>query len=201
MRFRLTDVVVLTGVAVAGGIAGAPSPVEADAGRTTGAIVAQLRESGLGGRELVDAAVAAVNKGFGFHSVWHLWESPETALANGRGWSHQYNEVLADVLQALGLEVRRVHAARVRGWRHPWFFASHSWVKVNLDGRWLDACASRAGNRVGDVGFVPVSEEMAYRRSTPWTVALGLVPFITIGVWRAWLTGREVSPWIYRRRD
>lgn len=201
MRFRLTDLAVLAGIAVAGAVAGAPRPAVSDAGRSVDGITERLRSSALAGRELADAAVAAVNEGYPYHSVWHLWETPETALGNGRGWSHQYNAVLAEVLQALGFEVRRVHAARVRGWRHPWFFASHSWVKVNLDGRWLDACASRADNRVGDVRFVPVSEELAYRRSTPYTVGLGLLPFITVGVWRAWLTGREVSSWIYRRRD
>lgn len=201
MRFKATDLVVLAGIAVAGGVVGAPRPVAADPERSVGAIVTRLRASGKVGRELADAAVAAVSAGFAFHSVWHLWESPGTALANGRGWSHQYNAVLAEVLGALGFGVRRVHAARVRGWRHPWFFASHSWVKVNLDGRWLDACASRTTNKVGETGFVAVSEEMVYRRSTPYTVALGLLPFITFGIWRAWLTGRSVSPWIYRRRD
>lgn len=201
MKFRGTDLVVLAGIAVAGGVAGAPRPVERDPQRSLGGILSRLRSSGLSGRDLADATVAEVNQGFRYHSVWHLWESPETALTNGRGWSHQYNAILAELLEALGFEVRRVHAARVRGWRHPWFFASHSWVKVDVEGRWLDACASRADNRVGQVGFVPVSEELAYRRSTPYTVGLGLLPFITFGVWRAWLTGREVSPWIYRWRD
>lgn len=201
MRIKLTDLAVLAGVAVAGGIAGAPRPGRSGPDRSLGGILARLRSSGLEGRELADAAIAAVNEGFPQHSVWHLWESPETALANGRGWSHQYNAILAQVLRALGFEVRRVHAARVRGWRHPWFYSSHSWVKVNLEGRWLDACASRSTNRLGEVGFVPVSEELAYRRSTPYTVGLGLIPFITFGVWRAWLTGRDVAPWIYRRRD
>ena len=201
MRFRLADALVTGVVAMAGMVAGAPRRVARDHVPTVSGLVTQLQQSDLVGRQLADAAVVAVGREFPYHSVWHLWESPTTALANGRGWSHQYNTVLLEVLRGLGFEARGVHAARVRGWGNPWFFASHNWVKVKIDGRWLDACASRSWNRVGQVGFTPVTDELDYRSSTPYTVGLTLLPFVVIGVWRAWLTGRPVSPWIYRRRD
>lgn len=201
MKVRWTDVGLLAGVAVGGVALGAPAPVERDTPVTHESLLRGLRSTGLVGADLVDAAIAEVSAAFVFHSVWHLWESPAEALVRGRGWSHQYNTVLADVLEELGFRTRLVHAARVQGWRHPWFFASHTWVKVDIERGWLDACASRSTNRVGRVGFVPVSDELPFRSSTRWTVPLGLVPAVVGGVWRAWLTRRDVPAWIYRRRD
>lgn len=200
MRFRFNDALLFTAMSVAGVVAGAPRRAEREV-VTLPDLVADLRATGLVGRELADAAVTAVHDAFPFHSVWHIWESPTTALANGRGWSHQYNTILLEVLRELGFRARRVHAARVQGWHNPWWFTSHSWVKVQIDGRWLDACASRSRNRLGDVGFVPVTDVLGYRASTSYTVAVGLVPFIVFEVWRAWLAGRKVPTWIYRRRD
>lgn len=201
MSMRARAVCLSAGLAVAGVVRRAPAPVARDRTVTVDVLVEELRGSGLSGRELADAAIEAVSKEFPYHSVWHLWEAPERALSHGRGWSHQYNRVLASVLEHLGFETRLVHAARVQGWRHPWFFSSHMWVKVGVERRWLDACASRATNTLGNVGFTPVSEELPLRTTTHWTVALGLAPAVVGGVWRAWLTRQSVPPWIYRRRD
>lgn len=159
-------------------------------------IVAELAATGLAGEELVDATMATVARAFPVHTVWSLWESPRRALANGRGWSHQYNTVLRDVLRGLGFRARLVHAARVHGWPHPWFFASHAWVKVESAGRWRDACSSRTTNRLGDLGFTPVTDEMPYRSSTRCTVALGLAPFVVAGILRSRITGSPLPSWI-----
>lgn len=201
MSTRGRIVWLVVGLVIAGVVGRAPAPVARDRAATVDRLVGQLRGTGLSGRELADAAVEAVSLSFPHHSVWHLWEGPDLALSHGRGWSHQYNTVLARVLERLGFDTRLVHAARVQGWRHPWFFSSHMWVKVKVERRWLDACASRSANRLGHVGFTPVSEELPLRPTTRWTVALGLVPAIVGGVWRARLTHRTVPPWIYRRRD
>lgn len=178
----------------------APKSVKTAGARAADELVWILRAEGLQGRDLVDAAMARVAGEYTHYSLWHMWESSDTSLARGRGWSHQYNTVLLNVLRGLGLEAHLVHAARVRGFRHPWWQAGHTWVEVMLDDRPHDACASRTINRIGDVGFTPVTSELPYRDVTRLGVALALAPFVTVGVWRAWLTGRAVSPWIYRER-
>lgn len=178
----------------------APRSVKTGGARATDELIWALREEGLEGAALVDAAMARVAGEYTHYSLWNMWESPETSLARGRGWSHQYNTVLRDVLRGLGLDARLVHAARVRGFRHPWWQAGHAWVKVALDDRPRDACASSVSNTLADVGFTPVTAELPYRSVTRLGVALALTPFVTVGVWRAWLTGRPVSRWIYRER-
>lgn len=178
----------------------APRSVKTGGARAADELVWALRDEGLEGAALVDAAMARVAGEYTHYSLWHMWESPETSLARGRGWSHQYNTVLLDVLRGLGYEARMVHAARVRGFRHPWWHAGHAWVKVTVDDRPRDACASRMENTLGDVGFTPVTGELPYRSVTRLSVALALTPFVTVGVWRAWLTGRPVSRWIYCER-
>lgn len=201
MTMTLRSLAVVAGLAVGGAVAAAPAPTTHRPRPGVNDMVADLRARPLARHDLVDAAIVEVSAAFEYHSVWHLWESPGAALANGRGWSHQYNSVLADVLKRLGFGVRLVHAARVQGSRHPWFFASHAWVKVEVDGRWLDACASRSTNRLDETWFVPVSEELPFRPSTRFTVPLGLMPFVTVEAWRSLLLRRPVPSWMYRRRD
>ncbi|MGV8847113.1 transglutaminase domain-containing protein [Tessaracoccus sp.] len=178
----------------------APRPVKTGGAQAPDELVWALRDQGLQGSDLVDEAMHRVAAEYTHESLWHMWESPETSLARGRGWSHQYNTVLLEVLRALGFDAHLVHAARVRGFRHPWWYAGHAWVEVTIDGRQFDACASRTDNRVGDLGFTPVTAELPYRTVTRLGVALALTPFVTMGVWRAWMTGRPVSRWIYRER-
>ncbi len=193
--------VVMTAVATVAPVAVlAPRPVKTTGARAADELVWSLRDQGLQGGDLVNAAMQRVAAEYTHESLWHMWESPETSLARGRGWSHQYNTVLCDVLRGLGFDARLVHAARVRGFRHPWWHAGHAWVKVMVDDRPHDACASRPGNTLGHVGFTPVTTELPYRSVTRVAVALALTPFVTVDVWRAWLTGRPVSHWIYRER-
>ena len=196
MRIRTTVAAAALAV-VAPVIALAP---RSGTGASVEQLVARCRETGLSGRELADEAITAVAEAFPHYSLWHVWEKPETALRNGRGWSHQYNTVLFLVLRELGFETRAVHAARVRGFKRPWWLVGHAWVKVVIDGRPLDACASRAANRVGTVLFVPLTPELPLRRVTRWAVAAAVTPFVVAEVWRAWLTGREVPPHIYSKR-
>ena len=197
---KLVNAAMAAMATVVPGAALAPRSEKTGGPQAADELVWTLRDSGLQGRDLVDAAMRAVAAEYTHESLWHMWESPEVSLARGRGWSHQYNTVLCDVARGLGFDAHLVHAARVRGFRHPWWYAGHAWVKVTVDGRQHDACASRVANRLGDVGFTPVTAELPYRRVTRLGVALALTPFVTVGVWRAWLTGRPVSRWIYRER-
>lgn len=197
---RLITVVAAAVAAAAPVVLMAPRSVKADGVRSSDELVSTLRGDGLLGSELVDAAMQLVAREYTHDSLWHMWETPEISLVRGRGWSHQYNTVLLDVLRGLGLDAHLVHAARVRGFRHPWWYAGHAWVKVTIDGRPRDACASKPVNTVEDPGFTPVSLELPYRSVTRFGVALALTPFVTVDVWRARLTGRPVSRWIYRER-
>lgn len=189
---------------VAGGLGAvvlaAPRSQAAD-GPTIRQLVTRLRATGLEGRELVTAAIQATAQAYTHYSAWHLWESPSRSLRHRRGWSHQYNTVLARVLKDLGFGTRMVHTVWIQGGEHPWWHNGHTWVKVNVDGRWLDACASGSGNQVGELPVTPDSDELPYHVRTRWAVALSLAPFVVTEVWRAWLTGRPVPGWIYRRRD
>lgn len=178
----------------------APKSVKTGGAQAADELVWALRAEGAQGGALVDAAMARVAAEYTHDSLWHLWELPDTSLARGRGWSHQYNTVLLEVLRGLGFEAHLVHAARVRGFRSPWWYSGHAWVKVMIDGRPLDACASRADNSLGHLPFTPVTTELPYRVVTRLGMALALTPFVTVGVWRAWVTGHPVAPWIYRER-
>ncbi|MDO5737551.1 MAG: hypothetical protein Q4P15_13875 [Propionibacteriaceae bacterium] len=198
--FKLGNAVLAAAAVVAPVAILAPRPVKTGGARAADDVVWALRDSGMEGRELVDAAMRHVAAEYTHESLWHMWELPDASLARGRGWSHQYNTVLLDVLRGLGFDAHLVHAARVRGFRHPWWYAGHTWVEVVIDGRVHDACASRVTNKLGDVGFIPVTAELEYRSVTRLGVPLALAPFVIAGVWRAWLTGRPVSRWIYRER-
>ena len=182
-------------------VVAAPASVKPDRDRGLAELVAELQATGLVGRELADAAIAKVAGEFTHESSWHLWETPEVALRQGRGWSHQYNTVLLLVLRQLGFRAKLVHAARVRGWGNPWWHVGHAWVKVVIDGRTHDACASRVGNRLDDIGFTPVTVELPMRKVSRWAVGLCMAPFVVATVWRAWLTGRPVPQWLHRKRQ
>lgn len=184
----------------------APVALFAPRGRDYGApsvadLVGQIRAQGLTGVEEVNAAMALVAQQYHHYSAWHLWESAETSLRFGRGWSHQYNRVLLKVLRELGYPARMVHASWVRGWRHPWYQAGHSWVKVEINERDYDACASLASNRIGQLPFTPVSPEMRMRRFTRVLVSLQMLPFVTGAVWKSLLSRTPPSSWLYHRRS
>lgn len=195
MNAAQTAVVAVAPVAVL-----APRSVKTGGAQAADELVWALRAEGLQGRALVDAAMARVAAEYTHDSLWHMGELPDTSLARGRGWSHQYNTVLLDVLRGLGFDAHLVHAARVRGFRRPWWYSGHAWVKVMMGGRPLDACASRKDNSLGHLPFTPVTTELPYRVVTRLGMSLALTPLVTVGVWRAWLTGRTVSTWIYRER-
>ena len=179
----------------------APPPTRADGPDTVEGLIERCRATGLAGAALADEAIARVARAYPTHSLWHLGEPPGRSLAAHRGWSHQYNTVLLLVLRGLGFEARLVHAARVRGFGYPWWLAGHTWVKVTMDGRELDACASREDSRVGEPPFVPLTAELPLRIVTRWAVGAALVPFVIAEVWRAWLGGRPVAPWVYGERE
>lgn len=165
--------------------------------QTIGDLAWQCRSGGAAGRALADEAVVAVAKAYPVFSLWHVWESPERSLASHRGWSHQYNTVLLLVLRELGFEAHLVHSARVHGFQNPWWLRGHSWVKVSIDGYELDACASSESNRVGAVNFTPLTTELPVRRVTRWALGAWVMAFVIVEVWRAWLSGRDVAPWVY----
>lgn len=187
---------VLATVAVVAGFA--PPPTKRGPGKAE--IVAELQASGLRDEALATAAIRAVSAAVTHHSVWHLWEAPATAVQRGRGWSHQYNTVLKEVLEELGFQAELVHAARVRGFGHPWFLSGHTWVKVTLGGRRYDACASRLANALGEVPFIPVTPELPLRVQTRIAVPLALSPFVIWQVWHSWLFRRPLPAWLFGER-
>ena len=174
-----------------------PKPQDVDAPDTVGEIVAECQASGLTGRELVDDAIKRVARSYPWYSLRRLIASPSRSLKEHCGWSHQYNLILLAVLQQLGFTARAVHAPRVRGFRRPWWLAGHTWVKVRVDGHELDACASTEASRVGKPPFVPLTHTVPFRSVTNWAVSAALIPFVTVEVWRSWLTRRPIPPWIH----
>lgn len=177
-----------------------PEPETVDGPDTIEGIVADCRASGLEGRELADLAIHTVARVFPVYSLWRVWDSPGRALVNHRGWSHQYNTVLLEVLRRLGFRARPVHAARVRGFNRPWWLVGHAWVRVHFEGHELDACASSVTNRLGDVPFVALTQVLPFRRVTRWGVGAAVLPFVVAEVWRAWLLGGPTSPWLNELR-
>ena len=81
------------------------------------------------------------------------------------------------------------------------WLAGHAWVKVVVDGHELDACASTAASRVGHPPFVVLTSELPLRTVTRWATGIALVPFVVVEVWRSWLAGRPVAPWVYGPRE
>ena len=179
-----------------------PEPVRPQGVETIADAVRVCRETGLTGWELVDHATHLVHDKFSTYSAWHLWERPAVAFTHSRGYCNQYNLALAAVLRGLGFEVSAVHASRVRMWHsRPWWHNGHAWLRVTHAGRTLDVDASQASNRAGSVGFVPVTEIRPFTRLSELDTALASVPFVTWTVWQAWVTGRDVPEWLYRRMD
>ncbi len=189
----------LAAAATVGVVAGfAPPPTNRGASKEQ--LLAELRASGKTGEDLANAAIHAVSEAVHHHSVWHLWETPETAVSRGRGWSHQYNTVLARILEALGFDVELVHAARVRGFGYPWYMSGHTWVKVTIAGRRYDACASRLANSLGEVPFIPVTTELPLRVQTRIAVPLALSPFVIWHIWKSWILHRPLPEWLFGER-
>ena len=91
-----------------------------------------------------------------------------------------------------------MHAARVRGFHGPWWLKGHTWVKVEISGHELNACASSPANRVGAVGFTPLTRELPLRRVTRWALGLALVPFVAGTLVRSWFLKRPLPAWIHR---
>lgn len=164
-------------------------------------LAARAHASGLSGRELVTEAIRLTAEAYTHYSAWHLWERSRVSLRHRRGWSHQYNSVLCIVLRQLGFETRMVHTAWVLGADHPWWHNGHTWVKVKVNGRWLDACASHADNQAGELPVTPDSDELPWGPRTRIAITLSLAPFVVAEVWRSWLTRRPVPTWIYRERS
>lgn len=161
-------------------------------------VVAAVEESGAQGWELVNLATGIVHRMYTHYSTWHLWLTPAQSARRGQGHSQQYNLALGAVLRRLGVDVETVHAARVRMEHHPWYHTGHTWLRVTVGGKTLDVCASRPGNRAGEVGFLPVTEVRPLGPLTRLDSALALTPFVVTSVWKTWLTGRGVQRWLYR---
>lgn len=161
-------------------------------------IVDACRACGVQGIDLVDLATSLVYRMYTHYSSWHLWLTPERSLRDGHGCSIQYNLALAQVLHRLGFSVHPVHASRVRMEHHPWYHTGHTWLQVELEGRRLDVCASRPGNRAGQVAFVPITEVRPLSCLTRVDNVAALAPIVVVSLWRNWLRGRPPARWMYR---
>ncbi|GAB3624325.1 hypothetical protein GCM10027418_24090 [Mariniluteicoccus endophyticus] len=190
----------MVAVAAAPMVALAPRPVRTspDGVRTIDDAVAACRATGLEGWELVEHAQHLVFRKFARYSILNVWETPATAFRNGRGYCNQYNSALATILERLGFQTERVFATRVRLDDNPWWRMGHSWVRVTIDGRTLDVCASLADNRPGHVKFIPVSEVLPFRSFTYWNTNNGMIAFTAFEAWKSIVTRQPLPRWVYR---
>lgn len=188
------------GVAVAPVLLRAPRAVQAhpDGVHTIRDAIWAGRTSGLSGWELVEFARSLVHRKFTRFSILNLWETPGRAFRNSRGYANQYNGALAEILEGLGFQVARVFATRVRQDINPWWRMGHSWLRVTIDGRTLDVCASRADAGPGEVDFIPVTEVLPFRTMTYWNTNNGMILFTVLACWRATLSREPLPRWMYR---
>lgn len=199
----------LTRIATAGALAAtfvapafirAPRPVRAapDGVRTLGEAVAACRATGLAGWDLVDYAQHLVFRKFTRYSILNLWETPAMAFRNSRGYSNQYNSALGELLEALGFEVERVFASRVRFDDNPWWRMGHAWLRVRVDGVAKEVCAGLASHHPGHVEFVPVSEIRPFTSFTYLNTNNGMIVFTCYQAWKSLVTAQPLPRWMYR---
>ncbi|NNG18141.1 hypothetical protein HJ590_00870 [Naumannella sp. ID2617S] len=201
MRWRtIGSAAGLTAVALAPVVLRAPRPQRAypEGVRSVSDAIAACRASGLEGWELVDFARRLVHHKFTRYSILNLWESPAMAFANSRGYCNQYNSALWEILVALGFRAERVFATRVRQDINPWWRMGHMWVRVTVDGRTLDVCASRADAGPGAVEFVPVTEVLPFGPFTYLNTNNGMIVFTAFACWKSLLTGEPLPRWMNR---
>jgi hypothetical protein len=162
--------------------------------------VAVCRSKGLAGWPLVAFAQQLVYRRFQYYSCRNLWNTPAGAFRAGRGYCTQYNLALAQVLEALGLDVRPVFSLRVRVADDPRWAMGHTWLHVRIDGEERDVCAGHAGNLPGRVNFTP--QAPVWRGRTPVLLAThcGMILFCGFLEWRAMLTRRPLPQWMFQAR-
>lgn len=197
---KLAIAVGIAGAAVAPLVLQAPRPQRAqpEGVRTIADAIAVCRASGLSGWELVEYARSLVHRKFTRYSILNLWETPGMAFRNSRGYCNQYNGALAEILLALGFQVERVFATRVRQDINPWWRMGHSWLRVTIDGRTLDVCASRADAGPGQVQFIPVTEVLHFGAMTYWNTNNGMILFTVLACWKAAVARKPLPRWMYR---
>ncbi|TQL63231.1 hypothetical protein [Propioniferax innocua] len=162
--------------------------------------IASCRASGLEGWELVEHARILVHRKYSQYTIVTLWENAPSSFRNSRGYSSQYNGALALLLEALGFEVERVFATRVRSGAtpEPWWRTAHSWVRVTHGGRTRDVCAFDRSAPAGEVSFVPLTEVRSFGKRTRRNTRIGMTPFIYARAWRSLLTGQPLPRWLVR---
>lgn len=121
---------------------------------------------GLRGWTLVERAQHAVHAAMPDYGYCNGFDLPRLALARGRGYCWHRASVLRQVLRALGVEVRMVHA-----WlnRFEGFVSGHVWLMVTVDGQEQAVCPGDPANAPGVVHFEPIT---AVRRWGPGVLAL-----------------------------
>jgi transglutaminase-like putative cysteine protease len=119
----------------------------------------QLRDSGLGGWTLAEAARALVAERMQYCRR-NSFDGYRKAFERGYGYCQQQAYALADLLGQLGFEASVVHALRnhLPDGRE----TAHAWVRVTLDGRMHDLCAIYYDPQAGAITFTPLTEVRAY---------------------------------------
>lgn len=158
------------------------------------------RRSGLQGWDQVAFAQELVARKFAVYSTLNLWDPPGRAFAHGSGYCTQYNLALARILERLGFQTRAVFARKVQVFDNADWSMGHTWLKVTIDGETRDVCAGRIENRPGVVRFRPLTPVREGRRITLLFSHLGLIPFVGMLEWKAFLTGAQPPEWTYRPR-
>ncbi|MGL4831870.1 MAG: hypothetical protein ACRCWS_04715 [Propionibacteriaceae bacterium] len=163
---------------------------------TIEAAVAQCRNSGLVGKELVDYAAQLVREHFLVYSIRAPWMTTGLAWAQRRGNAAQYNGCLSEILSELGFAQELVFAARVRTDKeNPWWWMNHVWVRVMVEGRNRDICA-RYSTELGSIDFVPVTEVLPWRVQTRITTTAAACVGSAYQQWVCLTDGDPMPEWV-----
>lgn len=75
---------------------------------------------------------------------------------------------------------------------------AHVWLRVFHGGETRDVCASRRGNRAGQVAFVPAGEVSPLTLAGQLGYRARLVPAVSAEVWKSMVGRHPVPRWVYR---
>lgn len=158
--------------------------------------VHRARATGLTGLALIQYCCELVGHQFETQTLRSPWEPGAVAFARRRGYSMQYNGVLAEILSRLGFQAELVFAARVRRphAQPPWYAMGHAWVRVTIDGRRRAVCA-RYGGMGGEHGFVPLTQIHVVSALTLVDTTVAATTVSLLAQWWAILARKPLPYW------
>ena len=153
--------------------------------RTLAMAAAQLKDTGLVGYELVEAARSLV-EGRMLYCRRNGFDSYFKAFERGYGYCQQQAYALVHLLKELGFDARVVHAFRNRfpdGGTE-----AHAWVQVSVNGQrqWVDTLFYDQESRA--ISFEPVTKVRTYTPAFRTVAGWGS---LAVNAHRYYLTGRD----------